>query len=267
MKLKQLISKYSDIEQRDIILLLEHILGTTYSRLLLAKDILLDEKQRNELDDFVLRLKKDEPIQYILGSWDFIDLRLNVDSRALIPRGETEILAQEVVNLAKEYRNPRVLDIGCGTGCIGLYIKHTLPNASVTLCDISSDAIALAKENAKSLNLDVNYLCMDMRNITGVFDIIVSNPPYITKQAMESLDTSVIDYEPTNALYGGEDGLRFYKILALMHKNIADCGYLALEIGIGQSQAVRKLLEKNFAEIIIKKDFANMDRVVMAKKR
>ena len=203
MKLNQLINKYKEFEQTDIILLLEKILNSTYSKLLLSDNINLTTEQESALEDYILRLKNHEPIQYIIGSWDFIDINIKVDKRALIPRPETEILSQEGVNLAKKFKSPKVLDIGCGTGCIGLYIKHMLPNADVTLCDISLDAISLAKENAALLNLDVNFLHKDIKDVEGIYDVIVSNPPYITGEDMNALDKSVLDYEPHNALYGG----------------------------------------------------------------
>lgn len=267
MKLNQLNSKYPEIKQSDIILLLEKILDTTYSKLMLADSINLTESQYEELTEYIERLKNNEPIQYIIGSWDFIDLKLKVDRRALIPRPETEILALEGAQLANLFDNPRVLDIGCGTGCIGLYIKHAVPAAQVTLCDISEKAVSLAKENAESLNIDVSFIHSDMKDIEDMYDIIISNPPYITKSDMQGLDKSVIDYEPENALYGGDDGLEFYNILSVMHKNLNGCGYLAVEIGINQSESVKKLLENNFQEIIIKKDFAKIPRVITAKKR
>lgn len=267
MKLNQLNKQYPDVELGNIILLLEKILDTTYSKLMLLDDIVLNESQQAELEGYLIRLKNNEPIQYIIGTWDFIDLQLNVDSRALIPRPETEILAQEVVELVKQFDNPRVLDVGCGTGCIGLYIKHAAANADVTLCDISENAISLAKENAQVNNLDVNFVHSDMRDITGEYDIIVSNPPYITKEDMAQLDKSVIDFEPDNALFGGNDGMEFYKILSVMHKSLTDCGYLAVEIGINQSDAVIKLLSNNFESIKVINDFANIPRVIVAKKR
>jgi len=266
MKLNQLKNKYPGVEHKDIILLLEKILDTTYSRIMLLDEIKLNEVQKHTLDNYILRLKKHEPIQYVLGSWDFIDINLKVDSRALIPRPETEILAIEALNLAKNYKKPKILDIGCGTGCIGLYIKHMLKDADVTLCDISKNAISLSKENADKLNLDVNFIHTDMKNIKGVYDIIISNPPYITKDDMATLDKSVKDYEPENALFGGDDGMEFYKILSVMHKNLINCGYLVVEIGINQDKQVIKLLENNFKKIIIKKDLAQIPRVISARK-
>lgn len=267
MKLNHLTKKYPSIEQSNIILLLEKILNTTYSKLILADSIELTESHAAELTGYIERLKNNEPIQYIIGTWDFIDLQLKVDNRALIPRPETEILALEGAKLANRFDNPRVLDIGCGTGCIGLYIKHAVPHAEITLCDISEKAIALAKENAQSLNLEVNFIHSDMKDITDEYDIIVSNPPYITKVDMEQLDTSVIDFEPENALYGGTDGLEFYKILSVMHKNLSSCGYLSVEIGMNQSKEVSSLFENNFEDIKVINDFANIPRVIIAKKR
>ncbi len=266
MKLHQLINNYKDIEQNYIVLLLEKIFNSKYNQLLLKDDIVFSEAQEKDLNHYIQRLKSNEPIQYILGSWDFIDLKLKVDKRALIPRPETEILAQAGVALARKFNNPQVLDIGCGTGCIGLYIKHVLSDAEVTLCDISADALSLAKENAASLVIDVSFLHQDMRYIDGKYDVIVSNPPYISKKDMALLDKSVVCYEPESALYGGVDGLDFYRTLSVMHKNLTDCGYLAIEIGFSQEKDIKKLLEKNFKDIIIIKDLAGISRVIMAKK-
>lgn len=267
MNLNQLNNQYPEVEQGNIVLLLEKILNTTYSKLMLNDTIVLTDSQEDELLGYIKRLKNNEPIQYIIGTWDFIDLQLKVDNRALIPRPETEILAQEGARLAKIFDNPRVLDIGCGTGCIGLYIKHAVPDADVTLCDISEKAISLAKENAQSLNLDVHFVHADMRDIIGEYDIIISNPPYINKEDMAALDQSVIDFEPENALFGGDDGLEFYKILSVIHKHLSCCGYLAVEIGIHQSEDVSKLFEENFEDIKVINDFAKIPRVITAKKR
>jgi len=267
MKLNQLNKKYPNTQQKDIILLLEEILDTTYSKLVLSGDIKLTESQEEELSSYIHRLQNNEPIQYIIGTWDFIDLQLKVDNRALIPRPETEILAQEGVSLANQFESPKVLDIGCGSGCIGLYIKHAVPNASVTLCDISEKALSLAKENSKNLDLDVNFIHSDMRDIVGEYDIIISNPPYINKEYMDELDTSVKDFEPENALFGGDDGLEFYKVFSVIHNNLTNCGYLAVEIGVNQSEAVSNLFEVNFEDIKVIDDFANIPRVIVAKKR
>ena len=265
MKLNQLIKKNSDLDQKDIILVLESVLQTTYSSLMLMDDIAFSVSQQRTFDERISRLKNGEPVQYILGSWDFINLNLKVDKRALIPRPETEILALEGADIAIKFDKPKVLDAGCGTGCIGLYIKSTVPGAEVTLCDISAEAISLAKENAKKLHLDVRFKNKDLRKIDEKFDLIISNPPYITKEDMLALDKSVIDYEPPDALYGG-DGLMFYRILSEMHNNLNANGYIALEIGINQSLAVENLLSKNFEDIKIINDFANIPRVITAKK-
>lgn len=242
-------------------------MDTKYSKLLLLDDINLSKKQYAELESYIHRMQENEPIQYILGMWHFVDINLLVDKRALIPRPETEILALKAADLAKKFNKPRIIDIGCGTGCIGLYIKHALPAADVTLCDISQNAISLASENAVRLHLDVKLLLMDMKDIDGKYDIIVSNPPYITAADMQQLEKSVADYEPENALFGGEDGLEYYKLLTDMHKNLNEGGYLALEIGIHQAEDVKKLLENNFEEIIIINDFADIPRVVIGQKK
>ena len=267
MKLHQLLNKYQKIDSKDIILLLEKILNTSYGKLFLKDNITLSKEQETKLENYIERLKNHEPVQYILGFWDFIDIKLKVDKRALIPRPETEILALEGIELAEKFDNPKILDVGCGTGCIGLYIKYILPHADVTLCDISIEAAELAKENACLLNLDVEFMVMDMQNIIDTYDVIISNPPYITKEDMERLDSSVIEYEPKTALYGGVDGLEFYKTLSLMHNNLNDGGYLAVEIGINQHTDIEKLFSANFTKIVVKKDLSNISRVIFAKKK
>lgn len=266
MKLHNLLNKYSNVDRKECLLLIESLLNLTYSNLILLEDISISKKQLKTLDDYVRRIEKGEPVQYIIGIWDFINIKLKVDKRGLIPRAETEGLALRTLELAQNFNKPKILDVGCGTGCIGLFIKYMLPKAQITLCDISSDAISLTKENAKNLSLDVNILCMDMKDIDDNYDIIVSNPPYITKKAMDLLNKSVLKYEPHNALFGGIDGLDYYRVLAAMHNNILDGGYLALEIGIGQSKQIYDLLTSNYVNINIYKDIANIDRVITAKK-
>jgi len=267
MKIHQLINKYSDLDQKDIILLLEHILKASYSSLILASDVAFTAEQHEGFADGISRLRKNEPIQFVIGEWDFIDLKLKVDKRALIPRPETEILALEGADIAKKFKKPKILDAGCGTGCIGLYIKHAVPDGRLTLCDISEDAVSLSTENAALHNLDVRFKLKDLRTIDETYDIIVSNPPYITREDMKRLDSSVIDFEPENALYGGEDGLEYYRILSGMHRNLNIGGYMAVEIGINQSGQVIKLFSKNFTDITILNDFAGIPRVITAKKK
>ncbi|MBN2879176.1 MAG: peptide chain release factor N(5)-glutamine methyltransferase [Clostridia bacterium] len=267
MKIHQLINHYDGLNPNDIILLLEHTLSASYSSLILSSDITFTKEQEAAFTNGIRRLMKNEPIQYILGEWDFIDLKLKVDKRALIPRPETEILALEGADIAKKFSNPKILDAGCGTGCIGLYIKHAVPEASLTLCDISNGAISLARENAELHNLDVRFKLKDLKQIEETYDIIVSNPPYITSEDMKHLDSSVINYEPANALFGGEDGLEFYRILSGLHRNMNRGGYIAVEIGINQSEQVIKLFSDNFIDINVLNDFAGIARVITAKKK
>jgi len=235
--------------------------------MMLSDDIAFSNDQEKSFEEGIERLKMHEPIQYILGSWDFIDLKLKVDKRALIPRPETEILALEGADIARQLNAPHVLDAGCGTGCIGLYIKHAIASADVTLCDISPDAINLAKENARSLNLNVKFKLKDLKKIDEKYDLIISNPPYINKEDMSLLDKSVVNFEPSTALYGGEDGLEFYRALSEMHKNLKKGGYVAVEIGINQDKKVKKLFSRNFDDIKIINDFADIPRVIIARRK
>ncbi len=238
-----------------------------YTALTLNMNSKLEQATLAQIETLVNRLAKGEPIQYVLGHWAFIDLDLMVDRRALIPRPETELLAEKAVHYLTERSNPRVIDIGCGTGCIGLYIKHAIINADVTLCDISEDALALSKENAKMLGLDVAFIHRDMRKLgdIGDFDLIVSNPPYIGSTDMATLDKNVQDYEPHLALDGGEDGLMYYRALHAIAKNHLKFGcMLAVEVGFNQAPYVAELFKQSLVDVTIHKDLEGIDRMVTA---
>ena len=212
------------------------------------------------MQDMISRLLAGEPLQYILGYADFYGLRLKVTSDCLIPRPETEILAETAIKLLKDGDN--VLDMCCGSGAIGLAIKAN-KDVKVTSCDISSPAIKVAKENAKSYDLKVRFIESDMfSSINNTFNMIVSNPPYIKTSEIKNLETNVKDYDPTLALDGGRDGLKFYRVLAKESKEyLVEGGYLILEVG--DAEGVLKLLEKDYTTKVIK-DYNGIDRIIVA---
>ncbi len=221
-------------------------------------------------------IKAGKPLAYILGEWDFYGLRLTVTPDVLIPRDDT----MAVVDLALEQRlnlppTPRILDLCTGSGCIGLAIANRLKDARVTLADLSPKALKIAKKNTTDLHLTARVSCLQVdamepaNRFLGQFDLIISNPPYITAQEMEELQPSVKDYEPHMALYGGEDGLDFYRaITANYTAALKPGGFLCYEFGMGQEDAVCWILEAYDYEILqLRKDSGDITRAVLARKK
>lgn len=215
-----------------------------------------------------------KPLAYILGQWSFYGLPMKVTPDVLIPRDDTMVVTALALDELVGRPAPRVLDLCTGSGCIGIAIACKKPKAKVTMADISDDALRIAKENAATNGLTgkVSIVKADCREpapaFLGKFDVIVSNPPYITADEMKQLDVSVKDYEPTLALYGGEDGLDFYRCICKNYRDaLADGGCLCLEFGMGQESAVEKILiENNFGDLQFSRDTSNIIRAVVARK-
>ncbi len=226
-----------------------------------------DEIKDNELhiiEEYTKRRLKGEPMQYILGRCEFMGLELHVDRSTLIPRPDTENVVEAAINIIRERKYKTVLDIGTGSGAIAVSIgKYT--DAHVTALDISAAALDVAKGNAENNNVNVRFIKSDLfENITESYDMIVSNPPYIERANIATLDIQVKDYEPVSALDGGEDGLDFYrKIIASSPRFLKKGGCIIFEIGYNQGYALCNLLKKsNFVNISVGKDLAGLDRVV-----
>ena len=210
---------------------------------------------------------------YILGQWEFYGLPMLVSPKVLIPRDDTCALAELAIKRALFLeKDPRILDLCCGSGCIGLAIASRVKDARVTLADVSQDALAVAKENTALNKLTGRVRCVqaDARKpalpFLGKFDLIVSNPPYITAREMEELPASVRDYEPHLALFGGEDGLDFYRDIAENFRAaLKPGGYLCFEFGMGQAQDVCRILEENGYTILERtRDYNDRERAVLA---
>lgn len=216
------------------------------------------------------RLVKGEPLQYVLGEWDFRSLTLGCDRRALIPRPETEELVTRVLAHLKslDAENPFVVDVGTGTGAIILSIAHEFRRPAVLLgTDVSEDAISLAKENAERCGLSgkVRFAVadgLDDFDEPECIDVIVSNPPYIERSVCETLDPRVRDFEPRLALDGGASGLDFYdRYLADALNLLKPGGAVFFEIGENQGEALARMMEGyGFSNILVEKDFAGHDR-------
>ena len=211
-----------------------------------------------------------EPVAYLIGEWEFFGLPLDISRAVLIPRPDTEVLAARAIEAAQAYDEPRVLDLCAGSGCIGLAVAKHVPQARVLLGELDEEAIKVCRQNIRRNGLAsrVSALRVDAREKPsrqlGEFDVIVSSPPYIPTADSETLDVSVRDNEPRLALDGGADGLDFYRaICAGWRDALRDYGKLLFEVGVGQADAVLRLMRsRGFGDIQIVKDLNGIPRVV-----
>lgn len=237
-------------------------------------DYLLKYGDENKYLENIERLINNEPVQYIVGSVNFYGYNFYIDKNVLIPRFETE----ELIYYTKEYINQlnfdnlHILDIGTGSGCISITLKKEYPEAVVTAIDISKSALDVAKRNANENNVDINFYQGDMLrpvlNNQEKYNIIISNPPYITEY--EDIEEIVLKSEPHLALFGGKDGLKYYKqILKDCNNILHDKFLIAFEIGYNQANPIKEIAKTYFpnAQIIIKKDMTEKDRFVFIKNR
>ena len=250
----------------DILLLIYEIFDFDFSKWTMYKyDEIEDISKLDTLNKYVKKRLGHMPIQYILNKAYFCGLPLYVNENVLIPRFDTEVLVEEVLKISKKDKSKRILDICTGSGAIAIALKKLGGFERVDALDISDKALEVAKRNANELDLDINFLKSDMfSSLTceNKYDIIVSNPPYIQSDVVDTLESEVKDFEPRLALDGDVDGMKFYKIIAENYENyLADNGVLALEIGYDEADDIRALFEgKN---VVIKKDLANLDRVAI----
>ena len=247
--------------------------GQTPEQMLSALEYGADPAVVSKVEDGVRRLLNDEPLAYILGEWEFYGLKLFVSPDVLIPRDDTCAVAELAINRSLFLeKDPRIRDLCCGSGCIGLAVASRVKDARVTLADISKEALAVAKKNIAQNKLGgrMSIFQVDARkkapNFLGKFDMIVSNPPYITGEEMKQLPRSVDAFEPHLALYGGEDGLDFYRaILANFTPALKPGGCVCFEFGMGQGDAVCRLLEENdYTVLERKRDYNDRERAVLA---
>ena len=253
--------------------LLCHFSGKSQEQVVADMELYASEELAASLDFAAARILKGEPLAYILGEWEFYGLPLYVDKNVLIPRDDTCAVASLAINKALFLgQNPRVLDLCTGSGCIGLAVASRVKDARVTLADISRDALAVAKKNIVRNHMSGRVACISADALgkptafLGKFDMIVSNPPYITTQEMTELPVSVEAYEPHLALHGGDDGLDFYRAIAENYKAaLRPGGYLCFEFGENQGDAVCEILETNGYTILERsRDYNDRERAVIA---
>ena len=237
--------------------------------------IYLDNGTVDEAHKLADRYLGGEPLAYILGEWDFYGLTFKITQSVLIPRSDTEPLCELAIRRAQEVMEPRVLDLCCGSGCIGIALLHTVEDATVYAADLSEDALLLAVENAKELGVSKRFrpvrcnALVDPPSALGAFHIIVCNPPYVSMEEMRNLEPSVRDYEPRLALYGGEDGLDFYRsITSRWLDALVPGGMIYFECGWTQAAQVVELCEKaGLTEVTIHEDLSGIQRIVSARAR
>lgn len=252
-------------------MLLQQVAGWSLVDMLTHNDLTLTAAQQMQIADAVERLKRYEPIQYILGAAEFDGMRLVVDARALIPRPETA----ELVLLLAEMLSPdaSVLDIGTGSGCIAVALARRLPQAQVSAYDVSPDALALAAENARNQGVKIDFRQVDILHDAPadapVFDAIVSNPPYVTDSERASMEANVLDYEPALALFvPDDDPLLFYRAIAdfaWTHLSIGGRLFFEINHRFG-AEIVMMLRHKGFANCAVQHDAFGKERFVVAQK-
>ena len=261
--------------------LLQYVLNIDKTELLINNEMLVDKENENKYLMLIDKLIKGKPLQYITNCQEFMKLNFFVDQNVLIPQPDTEILVEEVldtINKVKQLRGIEenreqekilVLDLCTGSGAIGISIKKYITDLEVYASDISKEALKIAELNAKNNDVQIQFINSDMlENIKIKFDIIVSNPPYIETKKLEKLPKDVQN-EPQLALDGGEDGLKYYKIIRDEgYKFLKDNGAILLEIGYNQNRSVPDLFRnnENYKNIEIYKDLSNIDRVVKIEK-
>ncbi|NWF75169.1 MAG: peptide chain release factor N(5)-glutamine methyltransferase [Nitrospirae bacterium] len=259
---------------REAELIVTHCLNI--NRIVLYKDNPdIPESIDNEIEAILKRRSKREPLQYILGYTEFYGLKIEVGPGVLIPRPETELLVEEAVKRILDFRsqnsNIKVLDLCTGSGCIALAIASVIPEIKVYGIDNSSESIKYALKNAKINNIqNVTFFESNLYESIGKdfkFDLIVSNPPYIKKSDLSNLQPDIKDWEPLNALDGGNNGLDYYRIIIPDAKDyLKKNGYIILEIGMSQAESIRKIAEiAGFTNITLIKDYLGIERIFTLK--
>ena len=263
-RLKDCFVQEAELDAR---LLLESVCKTDRTTLYAHPEREVTPEEQKLFEEFLARREKREPLQYILGEQEFMGLNFKTRPDTLIPRQDTETLVEDAMKDLHD--GMEILDVCCGTGCILLSLLHFSNDTRGVGVDLNEHAVELSRENAENLGLSkqCEFLVSDMfENVTGKYDRIVSNPPYIPRDIIETLEPEVRDYEPKKALDGGVDGFDFYKILASEAKDyLKRGGIIYMEIGYDQGPAVKELFEQNgYKNVEILKDLAGLDRVIRA---
>jgi release factor glutamine methyltransferase len=254
-------------------LLLRSVLKLDRAQLILNSSQVVTPDQEKEYNTLLEKRANREPLQYLTGWVDFYNIHLRCDKRALIPRPETEILVETVIRKLDRFANPRILDIGVGSGNIIISAIKNIETAYGVGTDISTDALELAAYNARHNNVS-NRMDFKRGDIfdrqfidsLGLYDCVISNPPYVALTDKGTMQPEITDYEPAIAVFAGDDPLRFFKtIIGSISYILKAGGILAFEIGMGQADEISNMMRASFTEIEITKDLASIERVITGK--
>ncbi len=257
-------------------LIVSQAAGKTMEKLMQDLNLYASDEFADRVQAMVDRRLTGEPVAYITGQWEFYGVPLDITRDVLIPRSDTELLVQAAIALFQGRNGtPRILDLCAGSGCVGVAMGAHMPGAKIVMVDNSPRALSLCRQNIRKNGLEVRVLCVEADvtkkppMLLGTFDLVTCNAPYIPTAELETLDPSVKDYEPIQALDGGEDGLDVIRpVIRLWKTVLRDNGVLMLEIGEGQAPAVTELLtQAGFAAVRALKDPAGTDRVIVARLR
>lgn len=274
MKVKDLLN-YCYNELKDITddfeneseILIENFTNLKKIDLIINRNLEIDEIKVEKIKEKIELRKKNMPLQYIIGNQEFMGLKFKVNKHTLIPRQDTEILVEKLIEIFKD-KKCEILEIGSGSGAISISLAKMIKKSKVTSVDISKKALEISKKNAKLNNVfkKIDFIKSDVfEKIDKKFDLIVSNPPYIKSKEIKKLQKEVSMYEPKLALDGGKDGLNFYRnITSNAHKFLKQNGILAFEIGDNQSEDVKKIMNDSF-KITVYKDLQKIDRAIIGR--
>jgi release factor glutamine methyltransferase len=259
-------------------LLLAHVLGCRRIDLYANFDKPVKESEREHYKSLLKRRLAHEPLQYIVGETEFMGLRFSVDRRVLIPRRETEVLVEKTIEICRQFpegaESISVLDIGTGCGNIAVSVAKFVGNVYATGIDNSDEALEVARKNVENHNLAgrvtlerVDILHNSIHSIGEPFDLVVSNPPYVSRDEFKNLQPEIREYEPRSATFDGSDGLTFYRRISEIGRQLLKGGgFLIFEVGFGQSAQVQEILRKNgYVQIQVNKDYSGIERVVSAR--
>ncbi len=256
-------------------ILLAHVLRLKRIDLYLQFERILTPEELAKYREFIQRRIKFEPIEYITGEQEFMGLKFKITPDVLIPRTETELLVENVLDNLQQHpkQSRKILDIGTGSGVIAISIAHFCEYCHVTGIDLSEKVIGIARENAQLNEVEnISFLVQDALNINSDFiqqyDMILMNPPYVSEQDYINLHSQVRDYEPRSALFAGEEGLDFYRhFIPTVKTRLKDQATIFMEIGYNQKEEIEKLLShQNFKSIEFFQDYSKIDRIVKAQK-
>lgn len=256
----------------DALCIFQDMLNETHPLFLPSEPV--EESAENKIRELTEKRCSGYPLQYLLGQWEFFGFPVKVGEGVLIPRPDTETLVEQIIDICKKnhLESPEIADLCSGSGCIAIALKKHIPGAKVYAAELSDEALVYLRQNVSVNNTDIEIIQGDVldenfsRRFSGL-DIIVSNPPYLTGEEMQSLQTEV-SYEPEKALYGGTDGLDFYRrMTALWKDSLKTGGWLAYEFGMGQHDAVKEILENNsFTDIELRIDGGGIIRTAAGRK-